>query len=342
MKQFLITAGVLALATLSLSAQDQNERFYNYEVLTPQRNNSRIVPKPKVEGWADQRVKENLDRGLVAVKLDKGVYVGWRLLETDDPATAFNVYRSSNGGKTFRKINSKPVSQTTDFVDRSGSLKSIYRVTPVLGGKEGQESEAASVMAQNYLSIKFEGDYVCQKMGVGDLDGDGRLDYVIKQPRQRTDPGAWHRSDDTFKLEAYLADGTHLWTRDLGWNIEQGVWYSPFVVADLDGDGKAEVAVKTAPTDKDYRDEAGRVVGKVPQNYNGKPGTSPYGACPEYLSVLDGMTGEELDRVPWIEDDGQRLPVPGREAPASLGVERRPGEPCDPRPGRTPDRMRGS
>ena len=301
MKQFLITAGVLALATLSLSAQDQNERFYNYEVLTPQRNNSRIVPKPKVEGWADQKVKENLNRGLVAVKLDKGVYVGWRLLETDDPATAFNVYRSSNGGKTFRKINSKPVSQTTDFVDKGGSLKSIYRVTPVLGGKEGQESEAASVMAQNYLSIKFEGDYVCQKMGVGDLDGDGRLDYVIKQPRQRTDPGAWHRSDDTFKLEAYLADGTHLWTRDLGWNIEQGVWYSPFVVADLDGDGKAEVAVKTAPTDKDYRDEAGRVVGKVPQNYNGKPGTSPYGACPEYLSVLDGMTGEELDRVPWIE-----------------------------------------
>ena len=102
MKHFLITAGVLALAALSLSAQDQNERFYNYEVLTPQRNNSRIVPKPKVEGWADRRVKENLDRGLVAVKLDKGVYVGWRLLETDDPATAFNVYRSSNGGKTFR------------------------------------------------------------------------------------------------------------------------------------------------------------------------------------------------------------------------------------------------
>ncbi len=282
-------------------AQDQNERFYNYEVLTPQLNNSRIVPKPKVDGWASERVRENLGRGTVAVKTDRGVYLSWRLLETDDPSTGFNVYRSNNGGKSFRKLNSSPVSLTTDYSDRGGSLKSVYRVVPVLDGRELTESETVTVLADNYLSIKFQGDYVCQKLGVGDLDGDGRLDYVIKQPHQRTDPGAWHRSDDTFKLEAYSADGILLWTRDLGWNIEQGVWYSPFVVADLDGDGKAEVAVKTAPTDKDYRDEAGRVVGNVPQNYNGTPGTSPYGVCPEYLSILDGLTGEELDRVPWIE-----------------------------------------
>lgn len=301
MKRSLIIAGVLAMSALSLSGQDQNERFYNYEVLTPQRNNSRSAAKPKVNGWAEERVKENLDRGLVAVKLDKGVYVGWRLLETDDPSTGFNVYRSSNGGKTFRKINSRPITSTTDYIDRSGSLKSIYRVSAISGGVEGKESESASVLAQNYLPIKLQGDYVCQKIGVGDLNGDGKLDYVIKQPQQRTDPGSWHRSDETFKIEAYLADGTHLWTKDLGWNIEQGVWYSPYVVADLNGDGKAEVAVKTAPTDKDYRDEAGRVVGNVPYNYNGTPGSSPYGTCPEYLSILDGMTGEELDRTPWIE-----------------------------------------
>jgi hypothetical protein len=157
------------------------------------------------------------------------------------------------------------------------------------------------VLEQNYVRIPFQGEYPSQKVAVADLNGDGSYDFVIKQPQQRTDPGSWHRSDDTFKLEAYLADGTFLWRHDLGWNIEQGVWYSPYVVADLDGDGKAEIAVKTAPTDKDYRDEAGRVVGRVPANYSGKPGYSPYGPCPEYLSVLDGMTGREIDRVPWIE-----------------------------------------
>lgn len=291
----------LAASALCLSAQDSNERYYNYEILTPQRNNSRIVPKPLVQGWADERVREKLNRGLVAVKTDKGIYLGWRLLETDDAQTSFNVYRSSNGGKTFRKINSRPVSNTTDFTDRGGSINSVYRVVPVVSDKEGENSETAAVLDRNYLKIAFQGEYPCQKVGIGDLNGDGTLDYVIKQPQQRTDPGAWHRSDDTFKLEAYLADRTFLWSYDLGWNIEQGVWYSPYIVADLDGDGKAEVAVKTAPTDKDYRDEAGRVVGKVPQNYDGKPGTSPYGECPEYLSILDGETGEELDRVPWIE-----------------------------------------
>lgn len=283
---------------LAMSAQDLNERFYNYEVLTPQKNNSRIVPKPLVEGWATERVKDRLDRGVVAVRTGNGTYVSWRLLESDDPQTTFNVYSSANG-KTFRKVNGRPIGATTDFLDRKHGR--YYQVRPVINGRETGHSETVEALGRNYVSIKFDGDYPAQKVGIGDLDGDGTFDYVIKQPQQRTDPGAWHRSDDTFKLEAYLSDGTFLWRKDLGWNIEQGVWYSPYIVADLNGDGKAEIAVKTAPVDKDYRDHAGRVVGKVPFNYNGEPGTSEYGICPEYLSILDGMTGEELDRVPWIE-----------------------------------------
>ncbi len=279
--------------------QDSNERVYNYEILTPQANDIRTVPKPKVEGWATARVKENLNRGVVAVKTDSGVYVGWRLLETDAPAVAFNVYRSSDG-KNWKKLNSRPVSSTTDYVDTKGTASSLYRVAALDGRKEIKVSEASPVLENNYVSIKFQGNYPAQKMAVGDLDGDGRYDYVIKQPQQRTDPGSWNRSTDTFKLEAYSADGEFLWVHDLGWNIEQGVWYSPYVVADLDGDGKAEVAVKTAPVDKDYRDSTGRVVGAVPYNYKGVPGSSPYGICPEYLSILDGMTGKEIDRVDWI------------------------------------------
>ena len=300
MKRFLIAVAVLAASCFVVSAQDQNERVYNYEVLTPQKNNGRITPKPKVEGWAQERVKEGLDRGVVAVKTDGGVYVSWRLLENDTPQTVFNVYRSTDG-KKFRKINSKPVSATTDFTDRNGRNGYFYQVRAVAAGKEVNISTGSKVLDNNYLSIKFQGEYPSQKIGVGDLNGDGVYDYVIKQPQQTTDPGSWRKSPDTFKIEAYLSDGTFLWRKDLGVNIEQGVWYSPYVVADLDGDGKAEIAVKTAPTDKDYRDEAGRVVGKVPQNYNGKPGSSVNGICPEYLSILDGMTGEEIDRTPWIE-----------------------------------------
>lgn len=100
-------------------------------------------------------------------------------------------------------------------------------------------------------SIRLQGNYLAQKVGIGDLDGDGRLDFVIKQPEGNIDPYEeyWTRSPETYKLEAYRHDGRFLWRFDLGWSIERGIWYSPYLVYDLDGDGKAEVAVKTGEGD---------------------------------------------------------------------------------------------
>ena len=72
MKKLLIAASILLMASSVSFAQDSNERYYNYEILTPQRNNSRTAPKPKVEGWAAERVTEKLDRGVVAVKSAAG------------------------------------------------------------------------------------------------------------------------------------------------------------------------------------------------------------------------------------------------------------------------------
>ncbi len=299
----LVMITMAALMGLSVSnAQDPMERMYLYPVLNAQKNNGRIAPKPKVEGFATERVTENLDRGVVAVQYTEGrMYVGWRLKQEDPEGVAFNVYRSVDGGR-FSKLNNRPLTQTTDYIDsRVPAGKQVaYMVRAVVDGREQGDSEVAAPMADglNYTSIKLQTDQPFSKLALADLNGDGKYDYIIKYPLQATDPGSWRRSPDTFKIEAYLSDGTYLWTKDLGWNIELGVWYSPFIVYDFNGDGRAEVAVKTAPTDHDYRDSEGRVVGRVPQYY-GDGTNMDLPAVPEYCSILDGMTGEEIDRVEW-------------------------------------------
>lgn len=251
------------------------------------------IRKPKVKGWARERVEEKMGRGLVAlVTADGKVYVGWRLLKSDPPNVAFNVYRARGRGMGVR-LNEKPIATTTDFVDsdppRGFDLR--YWVRPVVGGRELEPSEQVHLPARPqpkpYISIKLKGDYTFQKVGIADLNGDGRYDFVIKQPNSNIDPHRtyWKPSPGTYKIEAYLHDGRFLWRRDLGWAIEQGIWYSPYVVYDLDGDGKAEVALKTG--EGDPRDPDGRVR-----------------SGPEYLSIWDGMTGEEKARVDWPSRDG--------------------------------------
>ena len=132
MKARLFLSAAAAILAVAAAAQDPNERVYNYELLNPQGNTRNISPKPKVAGWAQERVKEPLDRGVVAVRTDEGVYVGWRLLETDDPSVTFNVYRTTDG-RRFRKVNSRPVSATTDFLDRKAPAGSSYQVRAVAG-----------------------------------------------------------------------------------------------------------------------------------------------------------------------------------------------------------------
>jgi rhamnogalacturonan endolyase len=249
--------------------------------------------KPSVRGYAAQRVMEKIDRGVCAIPAGEGkVHVGWRLLSGDPKDTAFHVYRRAVGESSATRLTPEPIRKTTDFLDENPpAAKCEYRVAAVAGGKEQPLSPGASVDPSapftSYLSIKLDGDRTFQKLAIADLNGDSRYDYVIKTPNANVDPYGpyWKRSPGTYHIEAYDADGKFLWRRDLGWSIEQGIWYSPYVVYDLDGDGKAEVAVKTG--EGDPRDGDGRVQ-----------------SGPEYVSILDGMTGAEKAKFLWPDREG--------------------------------------
>jgi len=247
-------------------------------------------PRPTALGWAKERIEEKLGRGVSALRTPEGVYLGWRLLKSDPADVAFNVYRSTAGGGPVR-LNAEPVRQTTDFVDAKAppDRENSWFVRAVVGGSEQEPSVRATLAANSpvrqYRAFKIRDDLPAasiDKVTVGDLDGDGEYDFVVKRPAGVIDPSFLTRhSPDTFKIEAYKSDGTFLWRRDLGWSIQLGIWFSPFQVADLDGDGRAEVAIKTGEGD--------------PRDHNGQVLTGP-----EYLSVWDGLTGKDIDRTDWI------------------------------------------
>ncbi len=247
-------------------------------------------PKPKVKGFASTRVVEKLNRGVIALPFKEGgVYVSWRLLSTDPENIGFDVFRSRTG--QTEKLNAGPVIHTTDYLDPTGLKGDVYIVRPA-GNASGVSGESPVWQIDEnglpHLSFKYQNPRA-QAMcpGIGDLDGDGTYDYVVKTPNANIDPYEryWKRSPGTYQLEAFRSDGTPLWTRDLGWAIEQGVWYSPFIVFDFDGDGRAEVVLKQG--EGDPRDADGKVT-----------------SGPEYLVVLDGLTGKEIARAPWPDREG--------------------------------------
>jgi rhamnogalacturonan endolyase len=271
---------------------------------------------------------ERLGRGVVAVKTSEtAVYVGWRLLGTDAPGIAFNIYRTSGAAKPV-KLNPKPLVTTTDFIDETADLAQAnsYVVRPVIGGIEQAPSAAFTLPAgapvQQFLTVPLQrppGGEVAVPAGapsgkftynandatVADLDGDGEYEIVLKwDPSNARDTASAGLSGPVL-LDAYKLDGTRLWRIDLGRNVRGGAHYTQFIVYDLDGDGRAEVACKTADGTVDGE---GRVIGDVSKDYRSLtvstdgpsvPSTtdSRYGkilAGPEFLTIFDGRTGRAL------------------------------------------------
>src|SRR5262245_31453854 len=108
---------------------------------------------------AAQYQVERLSRGVVAVRTSSTqVYVGWRLFGTDAAGTAFNLYRSSNGGAA-QLLNGTPLTTSTNFVDTSAptTQSNAYFVRPVINGIEQAASASFTLPAnapnRQYLEI---------------------------------------------------------------------------------------------------------------------------------------------------------------------------------------------
>lgn len=251
-----------------------------------------------VKGQA-QPLMEDLDRGLVAVpQEDGGVFVSWRLLATDSEGVAFDLYRTTNGGEAI-KLNEQPITGATNFVDQSAEVEKdiAYVVRPVINGEEQSPSQAFQLAAAHpYLSVPLQTPrgYSPNDASVGDLDGDGQYEIVLHQTGESRDNSQSGFTDPPI-IEAYDLDGTLLWRINLGKNIREGAHYTQFIVYDLDSDGKAEVAMKTADGTVDGE---GTVIGDPDADFRNEEGYILEG--PEYLTVFNGETGAELATTDYI------------------------------------------
>lgn len=256
---------------------------------------------------APLRQMENLGRGLVAVRSSpEQIYLSWRLLGTEPDAIAFNLYQSVAGGAPV-KLNEEPLAKTTDFVLPAASLPQArsFFVRAVLNGMEQPPSAPftlpANAPVRQYLSIplKTPPGYAPNDASVGDLDGDGEYEIVLHQAGRGHD-NAQRGPTDPPILQAYKLDGTFLWQINLGRNIREGAHYTQFMVYDFDGDGRAEIACKTADGTVD---DVGKIIGDAKADYRNADGKILDG--PEFLTIFDGKTGAALATTNYIPPRGR-------------------------------------
>ena len=266
----------------------------------------------------EKRVMEKLDRGTVAVKTNDGVYLSWRLLGTESLTNqAFDIYRDSE------KIYTTGEHDATCYTDSKGTADNKYTVVPK--GEAIDKTEAVDVWTTNttykgrsvaYKDIAFkvpdggktptdeEYTYTANDMSVGDLDGDGEYEYIVKWDPSNSKDNSVKGYTGNVYLDAYELDGTLLWRIDLGVNIRAGAHYTQYMVYDFDGDGKSEVILKTAPGSKDgegnYVSKAGKNItkGDDKKDYRNSSGLlMGKDGGPEYLTVFNGETGAAMQTV---------------------------------------------
>lgn len=236
---------------------------------------------------------ENLDRGLLAVNVPEGVYISWRVTGTEWQDISYNLYGDA------AKLNTTPISGATNYLDTSGTLSTTYYVTAIVNGIEQSPSKTTAVWEKPSYDIPVRdipGGYELNDASVGDLDGDGEYEIIIK----RLSADVSLDPEYTSLIEAYHLDGTFMWSIDLGPNR-----FNPkqinFAVYDFNRDGKAEVVLKSA---EGTVDGTGVIIGDVNgdgiTNYRYSIAGNDISEGPEFISVYDGTAGKELARTSYI------------------------------------------
>jgi hypothetical protein len=251
---------------------------------------------------------ERLDRGLVSIRSNKGNFVSWRLLPSDPAAVAFNVYRDAT------KINASPITTATSFLDAGAPAKATYSVRPVVDGAEVLASAADDDVVTPFatsqdvpLQIPPGGTtpsgeaytYTANDASVGDLDGDGQYEIVLKWDPTNAKDNSQSGYTGNVYIDAYRLNGTRLWRIDLGRNIRAGAHYTQFQVFDYDGDSRAEVVMKTADG---TRSGTGQVIGNANADHRNSSGYILAG--PEFLSVFRGTDGAVLATADYVPPRG--------------------------------------
>lgn len=283
-----------------------------------------VASIPVLTSYADtnstteKRVMEKLDRGTVAVKTNGGVYLSWRLLGTESLTNqAFDIYRDGE------KIYTTGEHDATCYTDSKGTADNKYIVVPkgeTIVGKTAVDVWTTNTTYKGrsvaYKDIAFkvpdggktptdeEYTYTANDMSVGDLDGDGEYEYIVKWDPSNSKDNSVKGYTGNVYLDAYELDGTLLWRIDLGVNIRAGAHYTQYMVYDFDGDGKSEVILKTAPGSKDgegnYVSKAGKNItkGDDKKDYRNSSGLlMGKDGGPEYLTVFNGETGAAMQTV---------------------------------------------
>ncbi|MBI9115152.1 rhamnogalacturonan lyase [Sanguibacter suaedae] len=240
---------LLAGATVSTAAPDAVHS-------TSAHAKGRPAPGPRLEA---------LDRGLVAASTDDGVFLSWRLLGPE----ATGAGRSGLTGTSFVVFRDgrylATVKDSTNFLDSSGRSGASYQVAPAKGRSKSRAayrsalSDPATPWAGAYRDVPLTrpadgvtpaGEsytYSANDMSVGDVDGDGAYELVVKwDPSNSKDVSQVGYTGPVY-IDTYESDGTLLHRVDLGPNIRAGAHYTQFLVYDFDGDGRSEMMLKTAP-----------------------------------------------------------------------------------------------
>lgn len=253
--------------------------------------------------------RERLGRGVIAIRENPStVAVSWRYLSSDPMNESFDIYRNGE------KINNHPLKDATFFQDAYTGTESVLYTVKAREGKTESSYQLPANAPSGYLNIPLNRPedgttplgqnyfYTPNDASIGDVDGDGEYEIILKW-----DPSNAHdNSHDGYTgevcVDCYKLNGQQLWRINLGRNIRAGAHYTQFMVFDFDGDGKAEVVMKTADGTVDG---TGKVIGDAQADYRSEQGRILTG--PEYLTVFNGLTGEAMQTIDYVPERGNLM-----------------------------------